>query len=47
MGILNEHNSITGGVHEDVIKDNEERLLETITQSSKLYNKYIQKELER
>lgn len=38
LGVLNEHNSITGGVQEDVIKDNEERLVETLAASSKIYN---------
>lgn len=33
LGILNEHNSISGGINEDVMKDNEERLVDTITQS--------------
>ena len=42
LGILNEHNSITGGLHDEVIKDNEERLVDIVSQSSKLYNKFMQ-----
>jgi len=42
LGILNEHNMITGGIVDDVLKDNEERLVDTINQSTKLYNSFIQ-----
>jgi len=47
IGILNEHNMITGGIVDDVLKDNEERLVDTINQSTKLYNSFIQQEVEK
>ena len=45
LGILNEHNSISGGVHEEVIKDNEERIVEAIAASSKIYNNLMIEEV--